>query len=42
MKIKKLLGNFILFLSVATINLGPASALGVGTEEMPESIKNLR
>lgn len=42
MNIKKLLGKFVLFLSSKTINLAPASALGVGIEEMPESIKGLR
>lgn len=42
MKVKKLLGKFVLFLSATTINLGPASTLGVGSEEMPESIKRLR
>ncbi|MGN0027852.1 hypothetical protein [uncultured Clostridium sp.] len=42
MKIKKILGKFILLLSATTIILGPASTLGVGLEEMPESMKNLR
>lgn len=42
MKIKKILGKFILFLSATTIILGSASTLGVGLEEMPESMKNLR
>lgn len=42
MNIKKFLGRFILLLSALTITLGPASTLGVGLEEMPESIKNSR
>ncbi len=42
MNMKKFLGKFILLLSALTITLGPASTLGVGLEEMPESMKNLR
>lgn len=42
MKIKKLLGNFMLFLSSFTVNLGQASALGVGVDEMPDSLKEQR
>jgi len=42
MNIKKLLGKLILLLSSTTLNLGTASTLGVGLEEMPESVKNSR
>lgn len=42
MNIKRYLGTFILFLSAIIVNFGPASTLGVGVEDMPESIKNLR
>lgn len=42
MNIKKYLGTFVLFLSALIVNFGPTSTLGVGVEDMPESIKNLR
>lgn len=42
MKVKRILGKLILVFSAFAIVLAPASTLGVGVEEMPESIKNLR
>ena len=39
---KKMLAGCLLCLSAVIINLSPASALMVGAEEMPESMKKLR
>lgn len=42
MKFKKVLGCFILLLTTVLINVGNASVVFVGVEEMPDSIKNIR
>lgn len=42
MNIKRYLGSFMLLLSAIIVNFAPTSTLGVGVEDMPESIKNLR
>ncbi|WP_207636854.1 cyclic lactone autoinducer peptide [[Clostridium] dakarense] len=42
MKIKKFLGGAMLLLSAVVVNAGVASMLLVGTEEMPQSMKNNR
>lgn len=42
MKIKKWLGSLMLLLSAVFINVGPTSAMSIGAEEMPDSIKKLR
>jgi hypothetical protein len=42
MKIKKLLGQLLAFLSVSMITFAPTSASSIGVEEMPESMKKLR
>lgn len=42
MKMKKYLGTFALFLAAVLTNVGTASLLTVGVEEMPESMKKLR
>lgn len=40
--IKKLIGEFLKKVSDSMITLAPASFVGNGVEEMPESMKNLR
>ena len=40
--IKKLLGGFLKKVSDSMVTLAPASLLGNGIEEMPESMKKLR
>ncbi|MEG1312011.1 MAG: hypothetical protein RSD47_08405 [Romboutsia sp.] len=42
MNIKKILGSLLLCLSAVIINSGSASMFYVGTEDMPESIKQNR
>lgn len=42
MKIKKWLGSLMLLLAAVLINVAPTSAMSVGLEEMPDSIKKLR
>ena len=42
MKIKKNIGAALLMVSSRIINVGAASLAIIGTEKMPESIKNLR
>ncbi|WP_286184261.1 hypothetical protein [Clostridium sp. CCUG 7971] len=42
MKIKKFLGGVMLLLSAVVVNAGVASMALVGTEEMPQSMKNKR
>lgn len=42
MKLKKGLGCLILLLATALTNVGNASLAFVGTEDMPESMKNTR
>ncbi|WP_290441191.1 hypothetical protein [Clostridium gasigenes] len=42
MNFKKNIGAILLMLSGRMINLGAASLLALGTEDMPDSIKNLR
>lgn len=42
MKIKKNIGNVLLVLGTVFTLGGLASMLGVGAEEMPESMKNSR
>lgn len=42
MNFKKNIGAILLIISAIMINVGSASASYVGTEEMPESMKNLR
>lgn len=39
---KKMLASCLLCLSAVFVNLGTASALMIGAEEMPESMKKLR
>ena len=41
-RMKKMLAGCLLCLSAVFVNLGTASALMVGAEEMPESMKKLR
>lgn len=40
--IKKILGKLLKKMSISMITLAPASFVGNGIEEMPESMKNLR
>ena len=40
--LKKLLGEFLKRMSDSMITLAPASFVGCGVEEMPESMKKLR
>lgn len=40
--IKKLIGKFLKKVSDSMVTLAPASYVGSGIEEMPESMKNLR
>ena len=42
MNMKRSLGTFLIFLSAIIVNFGQTSTLGVGVEDMPDSIKNLR
>ena len=42
MKIKKILGQVLMMLSVSMIIFAPASMGSVGIEEMPESMKKIR
>lgn len=42
MNFKKNIGAILLMVSAIIINVCPASFTYVGTEEMPESMKNLR
>ncbi|WP_290441567.1 hypothetical protein [Clostridium gasigenes] len=42
MNFKKNIGAILLMLSGRMINLGAASMAGIGTEDMPDSIKKLR
>ncbi|ACD53486.1 hypothetical protein [Clostridium botulinum] len=42
MKIKELIGKILLGLTEKFIVVSPASALTVGTEDMPKSMKKMR
>lgn len=42
MNFKKNIGAILLMLSAVILNMGNASLAMVGTEEMPDSVKNLR
>lgn len=42
MNFKKYIGAMLLMLSGRMINVGAASMMGLGTEDMPDSIKKLR
>ncbi|WP_315671352.1 hypothetical protein [Clostridium sp. 19966] len=42
MKVYKKLGKFFMFLTSIIITVSTTSALTVGVEDMPESIKKLR
>lgn len=42
MKLKKMMGGLICLLSVVMMDASAASMLLVGTEEMPQSMKNKR
>ncbi|WP_279286178.1 hypothetical protein [Clostridium gasigenes] len=42
MNFKKYIGAMLLMLSGRMIKVGAASMLALGTEDMPDSIKNLR
>ena len=39
---KKIIASCLLFMSTLLVNAGTASALTIGVEEMPDSIKKLR
>ncbi|WP_291745922.1 hypothetical protein [Clostridium sp.] len=42
MKLKKVIGSFLLLLVGVFVNVNPSSAIGIGIEEMPESMTKSR
>lgn len=42
MDFKRMIGNLMALLTVLVIGTGSASLAGIGTEEMPNSLKNKR
>lgn len=42
MKLKKVIGSFLLLLVGVFVNVNPSSIGGIGVEKMPESMTNSR
>lgn len=42
MKLKKVIGSFLLLLVGVFVNVNPSSTFGIGIEEMPESMTKSR